>query len=188
MPATSCWLSARLRPRVPRSARVSGLAIRMTSVLCSSPSAPMLTSLTIQATLPLPQREYRPENTSSGLAPPISRQSQNFATGPLLPLQSDILERRRPRIRIDLHQPGILNARPDPARPVIIPDRREARAIVQDLLDLVQHRLAFLRVRLGQLLLIQFIHVGPAAIGIDAVARHDCRHARRGVAVGRAGA
>jgi hypothetical protein len=35
----------------------------------------MLTSLTIQATLPLHQREYRPENTSSGLAPPISRQS-----------------------------------------------------------------------------------------------------------------
>ena len=40
------------------------------------PSAPRLTSLTIQATLPLPQRKYRPENTSSGLAPPISRQSQ----------------------------------------------------------------------------------------------------------------
>src|SRR5215217_1810180 len=61
MPAKSCLLSARLRPRVPRSARVSGPAIRMTSVLCSSPSAPMLTSLTIQATSPLPQREYRPE-------------------------------------------------------------------------------------------------------------------------------
>src|SRR6476469_5504419 len=75
MPAKSCLLSARLRPKPPRSARVSGLAIRMTSVLCSSPSAPMLTSLTIQATLPLPQQEYRPENTSSGLAPPISRQS-----------------------------------------------------------------------------------------------------------------
>src|SRR4051812_34100608 len=75
MPAKSCLLSARLRPRVPRSERMSGLAIRMTSVLCSSPSAPMLTSLTIQATLPLHQREYRPENTSSGLAPPISRQS-----------------------------------------------------------------------------------------------------------------
>src|SRR5215217_3929574 len=75
MPANSRLLSARLRPRVPRSAMVSGLAIRMTSVLCSSPAAPMLTSLTIQATLPLPQREYRPENTSSGLAPPISRQS-----------------------------------------------------------------------------------------------------------------
>src|SRR5215208_5784797 len=75
MPAKSCLLSARLRPRVARSERVSGLAIRMTSVLCSSPSAPMLTSLTIQATLPLHQREYRPENTSSGLAPPISRQS-----------------------------------------------------------------------------------------------------------------
>src|SRR3954471_7822026 len=76
MLAKSCLLSARLRPRVLRSARVSGLAIRITSVLCSSPSAPMLTSLTIQATLPLHQREYRPENTSSSLAPPISRQSR----------------------------------------------------------------------------------------------------------------
>src|SRR3954451_15575863 len=75
MPAKSCLLSARLRPRVPRSARVLGLAIRMTSVLCSWPSAPMLTSLTIQATFPLPQREYRPENTSSSLAPPILQQS-----------------------------------------------------------------------------------------------------------------
>src|SRR3954447_16772236 len=75
MPAKSCLLSARLRPRVPRSARVLGLAIRMTSVLCSSPAAPTLTSLTIPATLPLHQREYRPENPSSGLAPPISRQS-----------------------------------------------------------------------------------------------------------------
>ncbi len=54
---------------------VVGLAIRMTSVLRSSPSAPMLTSFTIQATLPLPQRENGPESTPFGLAPPISRQS-----------------------------------------------------------------------------------------------------------------
>src|SRR3954453_24216815 len=81
MPAKSGLLSARLRPRGPRSERVSGLAIRMTSVLCSSPSAPILTSLTIQATLPLHQREYRPENISSGPTPPISRQSQR--RGPL---------------------------------------------------------------------------------------------------------
>jgi hypothetical protein len=38
----------------------------------------MLTSLTIQTTLPLPQRDYRPGNTSSGLAPPISRQSRSW--------------------------------------------------------------------------------------------------------------
>jgi hypothetical protein len=37
--------------------------------------APTPTSLTIQATVPLPQREYRLESTSSGLAPPNSRQS-----------------------------------------------------------------------------------------------------------------
>src|SRR3954470_6927780 len=50
----------------------------MTSVLCSSPSAPMLTSFTIQATLPLPRRENRPENTPFGLTPPISRQSRFY--------------------------------------------------------------------------------------------------------------
>src|SRR4051812_35662634 len=49
--------------------------MRMTSVLCSSPSAPMLTSFTIQATLPLPQRENGPESTPFGFAPPLSRQS-----------------------------------------------------------------------------------------------------------------
>src|SRR3712207_7703187 len=39
------------------------LAIRMTSVLCSSPSAPTLTSFTIQTTLPPPRRENGAENT-----------------------------------------------------------------------------------------------------------------------------
>ena len=56
-PARSCLPSARVRPRVARSVRSSGRAIRMTSVLRSSPSAPMLTSFTIQATLSLPHRE-----------------------------------------------------------------------------------------------------------------------------------
>ena len=32
---------------------------------------------------------------------------------------------------------GVRDARPDPARPEIIPDRREAHALVQDLLDIV---------------------------------------------------
>src|SRR5690348_16143368 len=54
-----------VRPRLAKSVRSPGRAIRMTSVLCSSPSAPTLTSLTIQATSSLPQRENRPENTAS---------------------------------------------------------------------------------------------------------------------------
>src|SRR4051812_48697721 len=52
----SCLPSARVRPRVARSVRLSGRAIRMTSVLRSSPAAPMLTSFTIQATLSPPHR------------------------------------------------------------------------------------------------------------------------------------
>ncbi|CAA9526527.1 MAG: hypothetical protein AVDCRST_MAG62-1503, partial [uncultured Sphingomonas sp.] len=56
-PARSCLPSAKVRPKAARSVRSPGLAIRMTSVLCSSPSAPMLTSFTIQATLSLPHRE-----------------------------------------------------------------------------------------------------------------------------------
>src|SRR3954452_21479608 len=55
-------------------------------------TVPMLTSLTIQATLPLPQREYRPENTSSGLAPPISRQSLQVLIRTLNALEEQLKE------------------------------------------------------------------------------------------------
>ena len=94
-----------------------GLAIRMTSVLCSSPSAPMLTSLTIQATLPLPQREYRPENTSSGLAPPISRRSHSIGSEVLLDVRSgrlrvaDACELLRPEAAAGLSVAGRFEAR-----------------------------------------------------------------------------
>src|SRR3954453_17193719 len=53
----------------------------MTSVLRSSPSAPAITSLTIQATSPLPQRGNEPENTPLGAAPPILRQSPRQVLG-----------------------------------------------------------------------------------------------------------
>ena len=42
-------------------------------------------------------------------------------------LQLHLLERRRPRIRIDHHQRGVLDARPDAARPDVVVDRREPR-------------------------------------------------------------
>src|SRR3954453_11841075 len=100
----------------------------------------------------------------------------------LWPLQLYILERRRPRKRIDLHQRRVRDPRPNPARPEIVPDRREAHALVQDLLDIGQHRAALLGIGFAQLLLVQLIEIRPAAIGIDAVARYNRREAGRGIA------
>src|SRR3954452_25166313 len=75
-PARSCLPSARVRPRVARSVRSSGRAIRMTSVLRSAPAARMLTSFTIQATLS-PLTDQRAGKYPLGPAPPISRQSRD---------------------------------------------------------------------------------------------------------------
>src|SRR4051812_28016966 len=73
----SCWTparsrlpSARVSPKLAKSVRSSGLAICRTSVLCSAPSAPRLTSLTIQATSSLPQRENRPKHAASRFRTP----------------------------------------------------------------------------------------------------------------------
>src|SRR2546430_12678898 len=52
---------------------------------------------------------------------------------------------RRPRIGIDHHERRVLHARSDPAGPDVLEDRRDPRALVHELLDLVQHRLALLR-------------------------------------------
>src|SRR3954452_21787952 len=80
MPAKSCLLSARLRPRVPRSSGVGlGNAHDIDAVFFAlssdadqphDPGHVASTSAGIQA-----------QNTSSGLAPPISRQSQVLYEG-----------------------------------------------------------------------------------------------------------
>src|SRR5205823_3013480 len=88
----------------------------------------------------------------------------------LRPLQPDILERRRPRKRVDLHQRGLLDARPDPARPEEVVDRRKPGPLVQHFLDLVQHCFALRMVRFRELLLIELIDIGPAAIGVGTAA------------------
>src|SRR5215813_6054572 len=97
-------------------------------------------------------------------------------------LQPDLLEWRRPRIGIDQHQRGLLDARPDAAGPEELEDRRKAHPLVERLLDLEQHGLALLTVGLHGLLLVERVDVGIAAVGVGAVARHDLRHARGGVA------
>src|SRR4051794_12173562 len=86
-PARSCLPSARVRPRVAKSVRSSGRAIRITSVLRSPPAAPMLTSFTIQATLS-PLTDQRAGKYPLGPAPPISRQSPIAMEKPPLPMNT----------------------------------------------------------------------------------------------------
>src|SRR5215813_179286 len=102
---------------------------------------------------------------------------------PLTLLQSDFLERRRPWIRIDQHEARLLHARAHAARPDVLEDRAEAHALVEDLLDLVQHRLPLLAVGLARLLLVERVDVGITTIRVGAVARHDLRHPGRRVTV-----
>ena len=64
-------------------------------------------------------------------------------------LQAHVLERRRPRVRVDHHQRRLGHPRPDRARPDVLEDRRQAHALVDGLLDLVQDRLALLPVGLA---------------------------------------
>ena len=60
----------------------------------------MLTSFTIQTTLPLPQRESRPEGTPFGLTPPISRQSLHKAANVLDKLPKSV----QPAAKQDLRE------------------------------------------------------------------------------------
>src|SRR5207245_8449620 len=101
----------------------------------------------------------------------------------LLLLQPYLLEWRRPGVGIDQHQPGLLHARPDSARPEELEDGTEAHALVEGLLDLVQQGLALLAIGLDGLLPVQGVDVGIAAVRVGAVARHDLRHPRGRVAV-----
>src|SRR5215212_3489944 len=66
-------------------------------------------------------------------------------------LQPHFFERRRPRVRVDQHQPWFLDPRADPARPDIVEDRREPGALVQQPLNLMQRCLALGAIGLGQL-------------------------------------
>ena len=101
-------------------------------------------------------------------------------------LEPDLLEGRRPRIGVDQHQRGLLHPGPDAARPDVLADRPEPHPLVDELLDLVQHRLPLAAIGLQRLLLEQRVDVGIAAVGVGArrsaraptCARRRCRRAR----------
>src|SRR5256885_6359064 len=101
-------------------------------------------------------------------------------------LETNVFERRRPRIRIDHHQRRLRHPRTDATRPDVLVDRCDPDPVVDDLLDLVQQRLTLLPVGFSRLLSVERVDVGIAAVGEGAVARVDLRHPRGGVAVERA--
>src|SRR6266850_190393 len=123
------------------------------------------------------------DSTCTCRDPSVSRTSAPRGRCHLPLLEPYLLERRRPRIGIDEHQCGLLHARPDAARPVELEDGRETHALVEHLLDLEQQGLALLAIRLHGLLLVERVDVRIAAVRVGAVARHDLRHPRGGVAV-----
>src|SRR5262249_20180957 len=68
-------------------------------------------------------------------ARPTRSPGRTSRAGSLL-LEADLLERRRPRVRVDQHERGVFNPRPDRARPDVVVDGCEAHTLVEDLLDL----------------------------------------------------
>src|ERR671919_517185 len=77
-------------------------------------------------------------------------------------LQPHLFQRRGPRIGINQHQCGLLDARPDAAWPIVVPDRPKPYPLMEQLLDLVQQGLPLAAVGLHRLLLVKCIDVGIA--------------------------
>src|SRR5262245_18310422 len=98
-------------------------------------------------------------------------------------LQAHLFEGSRPRVRVDQHQRRLGHPRPDAAWPDVLEDGPEPYALVEDLLDLMEHRLALLPAGLHGLLPVERVVVGIAAVGVGALARHELRHPGRRVAV-----
>src|SRR4029450_6145747 len=92
-------------------------------------------------------------------------------------------QRRRPRVRLDQHQRRLGDARPDAARPDELPERPEAHALVEELLDLMQRRLALAAIRFARLLLVERLDVGVRAARVGAFSGNGVGQTRRGAAV-----
>src|SRR5207248_3409910 len=74
------------------------------------------------------------------------------------------------------------HARPEPARPDELIERPEARALVDELLDLMQQRLALLAIGLARLLLEERLDVRVGAARVGALALHGVGQARGRIA------
>lgn len=79
------------------------------------------------------------------------------------------------------------DARPHPVEKRQLPDGRVHDLVGDELLDLVQHGLAPLAIRLGGLFLEQPVDVRIAAVDISPARDHESVEARGGIAEGAAG-
>src|SRR5215831_12900859 len=77
----------------------------------------------------------------------------------------------------------LLHARPDGVEKAEFPERRREDALVGEALDLLEDRLAALRIQLAPLLDEEVVHVRITAPGVQAVADHVVLDAGGGVAV-----
>src|SRR6185503_19057608 len=111
-----------------------------------------------------------------------ARSERRAFTGPprSASLELEILVRRHERMAGDGGHVG--QPRPDPGQGGLLDDRPEHRALVHELLDLVQQRLATLPVHLAGLVAEQRVDVGIAAVGADAAPDHEGLDAGGGVA------
>src|SRR3989442_6334215 len=101
-------------------------------------------------------------------------------------LEPDLLVRVRKRVAGDEAERRLLEARPVAAQEGGLEERCEHGALVHELLDAVQHRLALLRIELDRLLAEQPVDVRIAAVGPDASGDDEGFDARGGVAGRRA--
>src|ERR1043166_9021425 len=94
-------------------------------------------------------------------------------SGLLLTRQCEIFVGSRIREAGNQAEPGFLDARTVAVEEGELPQMRDDRPLVHELLDLVQHRLALRVVEFGRLLREQGVDIGIAAVGIDAALRDE---------------
>src|SRR5688500_5379479 len=93
-----------------------------------------------------------------------SRRSRGTSTVVIsVPLQLQVLERRRVVVQRDPVQARLRHPRPDTVVEEERVDRQVEHALVRELLDAVQQGLALLAVELARLLREEIVHVGMAA-------------------------
>src|SRR5215471_10865208 len=102
-------------------------------------------------------------------------------------LQLDLLVRRREQVPGHQSQPRLGDTRPVAVENGHVVDRREQGALVHELLDAMQDRLAPLSISLDGLFLEQALDVGRGTIGVGAAGGHECLQPRGRVAVGAEG-
>src|SRR3989442_471286 len=182
--AASAMSASRGRARTPafrHSAATASSSSRLTRVF-SARSAPSAANASAMAR---PMLRLAPVMSAVF---PLSLMRVVLAERGSVFLETHFLQGRRPGPGVDEHQRGLRHPPPHPARPDVFIDGPEPHPLLEQPLDLVQHRLALLPVGLPGLLLVQVVDVGAAAIGVGPVTGHDFRHPRGGVAIERAGA